>query len=249
MDEDSEEGSRFSRYDRPRSTRGRNTKGNGGDGGRIPPTGGNVASGGDHGNSDPSSDSNNSDSPPFDPRKILGSRKDHWDEARKAKYDKWLRRFPKLRKRQRNSKASAYKPKKPKRLGVDAFDCDHKDSQCFIQDVEINLNYFRESLVDDMDKISLVIPLFRAGAKRWYHSIYVYINGHVAILDKRPFDPNNVLQTWEGFRKGLVSSFGRHSDRDRALREWNGLSMQPGKIDLFIDELIRLANEFKYGGD
>jgi len=25
--------------------------------------------------------------------------------------------------------------------------------------------------------------------------------------------------------------------------------MQPGKIDLFVDELIRLANELKYGGD
>jgi len=47
----------------------------------------------------------------------------------------------------------------------------------------------------------------------------------------------------------LVSSLGGHSNRDRALREWNALSMQPGKSDLFIDELIRLANELKYGGD
>ena len=77
MDEDSEEGSRFSGYDRPRSTRGRNTGGNGGDGGRIPPPGGNVVGGGDPRDSDPFSDSDNSDSPPFDPCKILGSRKDH----------------------------------------------------------------------------------------------------------------------------------------------------------------------------
>ena len=82
--------------------------------------------------------------------------------------------------------------------------------------------------MDDMDKISLVIPLLRAGAKKWYHSIYVYINEDAAICDKRPFDPNNVLRTWEGFRKRLVSSFGRHSDRYRAFQEWNGLSMQPG---------------------
>ena len=70
-----------------------------------------------------------------------------------------------------------------------------------------------------------------------------------AIRDRRPFDPNNVLHTWEGFRKRLVSSFSGHSDRDRALREWNGLSMQPGKIDLFVDGLIRLANKLKYSGD
>ena len=88
MDDDSEEGLRFSGYDRPRSTQGRNTEGNGGDRGRIPPTGGNVAGGGDPGDSNPCSDSDNSNSPPFDPRTILGSRKDHWDEARQAKYDK-----------------------------------------------------------------------------------------------------------------------------------------------------------------
>jgi len=113
MDEDSKEGSRFSGYDRPRSTRGRNTEGNREDRSRILPTGGNVAGGGDPGDSDPSSDSDNTHSPPFDPRKILGSREDHWDEARKAKYDKQLRQLLKLRKRQRNSKGSAHKPKKP----------------------------------------------------------------------------------------------------------------------------------------
>jgi len=165
-DEDSEEGSRFSGYDRPRYTRGRYTAGNGGDGGRIPPTGGdgrripptggdgrripptggNVAGGGDPGDSDPSSNCDNSDSRPFDPRNILGSRKDHWDEPRKAKYDKRLRRLLKLRNRQRNSKGSAHKPKKPVRLGLDPFDGDPKDTQRVIQDVEIKLNYFRESL-------------------------------------------------------------------------------------------------------
>jgi len=40
MDEASEEGWMFSGYDRPRSTRGRITEGNGGEGGRIPPRGG-----------------------------------------------------------------------------------------------------------------------------------------------------------------------------------------------------------------
>ena len=197
-DEDNEEGLRFSGYDWPRSTRGRYTEGNGGDGGRIRPAGGNVAGGGNPGDADHSSDSDNSDSPPFDPRKILGSRKDHWGEARKAKYDKRLRRLLKLCKRQRNSKGSAHKPKKPKRLGVDPCNGDPKDTQHLIQDVEIKLNYFRESLEDDMDKISLVIPLLRAGAKKWYHIIHVYINEDAAIRDKRPFDPNNVIRTWEG---------------------------------------------------
>jgi len=54
-----------------------------------------------------------------------------------------------------------------------------------------------------MDKISLVIPLRHIRAKRYYHCIHVYINEDVAIRDKRPFDANNILRTWEGFRKHL----------------------------------------------
>jgi len=91
MDEDSEEGSRFSGYDRPRSTQGGNSGGTGGDGGGIPPTSGNIAGRGDPLDSNPTSDSDKSVSPSFDPRKILGRRKEHQDDARKAKYDKWLR--------------------------------------------------------------------------------------------------------------------------------------------------------------
>jgi len=78
MDDDSEEGSSCSGYDRPRSTRGRNTEGKGGDGGRIPPTGGNVAGGGGLGDSNAfNNHSDNSDFPLFDWRKILGSCKEH----------------------------------------------------------------------------------------------------------------------------------------------------------------------------
>ena len=77
MDDDGEEGSGFSGYDRPRSTRGRNTTGNGGVGGGILPTGRNLAGGEDAGDSNPSLDSDHSDSPPLDPCNILGSRKDH----------------------------------------------------------------------------------------------------------------------------------------------------------------------------
>jgi len=38
-------------------------------------------------------------------------------------------------------------------------------------------------------------------------------------------------------------------DRDRVLPGYNGFSMLPGKIDLFVDELISLANAGKYGYD
>ena len=85
MDKDSEEGSSFSGYHRPWFTRGRNTAGNPGEGCEIPQMGGNVGGGGDRRDSNPYSDSNNSNSPPFDQCQILGSCKDPWDEARKVK--------------------------------------------------------------------------------------------------------------------------------------------------------------------
>ena len=63
------------------------------------------------------------------------------------------------------------------------------------------------------------------------------------------FDPNNVLHTWDGFRTRLISSFGGHSDSDRALQEWSQLVMRPGRIDHFIDAMVRLAHVLGYSGE
>ena len=155
----------------------------------------------------------------------------------------------KLFRKSKRGKSSSYRPKKPEKLGVEPFDGATTNTQRFIQDVEIKLNYFRDSLADDMDKISLVIPLLKGPAKRWYHGIHRYISEDAAKREGKPFDPNNVLRTWEGFRTQFTSSFGGNSDRDRALREWNNLTMQPGVVDVFIDELTRLASELMYTGD
>jgi len=46
-----------------------------------------------------------------------------------------------------------------------------------------------------------------------------------------------------------VSSFGEHSDWDRALCEWNDLTMKSVKIDHYYDELMRLALELGYSGN
>ena len=131
-------------------------------------------------------------------------------------------------------------------MEIDPFDGSSTDTQHFIQDVEIKLTYFKDSLVDDMDKISLVIPLLQKAAKLWYQGIHSYISEDAAKRKGKPFDPNNVLRTWDSFRKWLISSFAGHSDRDRALQEWSQLVMRPGKIDHFIDEMVRLANVLGY---
>jgi len=46
-----------------------------------------------------------------------------------------------------------------------------------------------------------------------------------------------------------VSSFGGHSDRDCALREWKDSTMKSGTIDHFCDELMRLACKLGYSGN
>ena len=111
------------------------------------------------------------------------------------------------------------------------------------------MDYFREFLCKDWDKVRLVIPLLQGPAKKWYHSIHPYVSEEGAGQEGIPFNPTNVLRTWEGFRQRLVSSFGGHSDRDRALREWNDLTMKSGKINRFCDELMRLALELVYSGN
>jgi len=95
----------------------------------------------------------------------------------------------------------------------------------------------------------LVIPLLQGPAKKWYQSIHPYISEEGARREGIPLDPKDVLGTWAGFRQLLVSNFGGHCDRDRALREWNDLTIKSGKIDHFCDELMRLALELGYSGN
>jgi len=95
----------------------------------------------------------------------------------------------------------------------------------------------------------LVIPLLQGPAKKWYQIIHPYVTEEGARPEGIPFDLKNVLRTWEGFRQPLVSSFGGHSDRARALREWNDLTMKSCKIDHFCDKLMRLALELGYSGN
>jgi len=113
----------------------------------------------------------------------------------------------------------------------------------------MKLDYFRESLRKDWDKVSFVIPLLQGPAKKCYQSIHPYVSEEGARREGIPFDPKHGLCTWECFRQLLVSSFGGHSDRDLALREWNDLTMKSGKIDHFSDELMRLALELGYSGN
>jgi len=163
IDEDVPGEDGFSGYDSPRGGPSGNA---GGSGGNLPPRGGNPAGGGDQGDSDSSSDGDSDSSLP-DPRKFLGRRKSHWNHASKEKYDSWCHELAEYLRKQRKGKKSAHRPKKPGRLGVDPFKGDSTDTQRFIQDCEIKLDYFRESIRKDWDKVSLVIPLLQGSAKKW----------------------------------------------------------------------------------
>jgi len=103
--------------------------------------------------------------------------------------------------------------------------------------------------VKEIDKVSLVIPLLRDTAKEWYNAIHPHINKDAAKRRGIKFDPKNELRTREGFRKRWEGSFGGHSDRNRALREWSHLYMKDGKVHRFINELIHLAAVLGYSGE
>jgi len=83
----------------------------------------------------------------------------------------------------------------------------------------MKLDYLRDSLLKEIDKVSLVIPRLRDTAKEWYNAIYPHINQDAAKRRGIRFDPKNELSTSEGFRKRLEGSFGGHSDRNRTLKE------------------------------
>ena len=235
----------FSGYDSPRVGPSGNA---GGSGGNLPPRGGNAGGGRDPENSDSSSDGDSDSSLP-EPWKFLGRRKSHWNDARKEKDDRRCHELAEYLRKQRKGKRLVPRRKKPGQLGVDPFKGDSTDSQRFIKDCEIKLDYFRESLPKDWDKVSLVIPLLQGPAKRWYQSIHPYVSEEGARREGIPFDTKNILHSWEGFRQRLVSSFGVHSHQDRAHREWNDFTMKSGKIDHFCDELMRLASELGYSGN
>ena len=99
-----------------------------------------------------------------------------------------------------------------------------------------------------MDKVSLIIALLEGDAKVWYNSIHIHISEKAALRAGVPFNQDNELRTLIGFRKHLEGSFGGHSDRDRALNQWEVLKMKPYKVDPFCDELIRFTNIFNYDG-
>jgi len=63
-------------------------------------------------------------------------------------------------------KKSSHRPKKPEKLDVRPFKSDFTDTQRFIQDCEIKMEYFRKSLRKDWDKVSLVISLLQGAAKK-----------------------------------------------------------------------------------
>jgi len=102
---------------------------------------------------------------PPDPRDFLGSRRRHWSREKKDKYDRRYAALNKFIQECYKAKKSSYRPKKPEKLGVDPFTGDPKDTQRFVHDVEIKLDYFCDSLVKEIDKVSLVIPLLRDTAK------------------------------------------------------------------------------------
>ena len=94
-----------------------------------------------------------------------------------------------------------------------------------IQDAEIRFDYFRYCKLRDIDKVCLIIALLEGDAKVWYNSIHVHISEKAALRARVQFNEDNELRTRTRFLKHIEGSFGGHSDRDRALNQWEVLKM------------------------
>ena len=175
----------------------------GGDGINIPPDGGNGVGGDDPGDSDSSCSSNDSSSSPPDLSKFLRRKKSRWTNAKKRRYNEHSRALADIL---RKSKKSQSRYKKPEKLAIKGFTGNLLDTQRFIQDTEIRFDYFRHCKLTDMDKVSLIIALLEGDAKVWYNSIHVHISEEAAQRAGVPFNKDNELRTWIGFRKCLEGS-------------------------------------------
>ena len=166
-----------------------------------------------------SSDSDGSEASHPDLRDFLGSRKWHWSGEKQDNYDRRYAALNKFIQECDKAKKSSDRHKKPEKLGVDPFTGDPKYKQRFVHDIEIKLDYFRDSLAKEIYKFSLVILLLKYTAKEWYNTIHLHINKDVAKQSRIKFDPKNDLRTLEGFSKRLEGSFGGQLDRNRDLNE------------------------------
>jgi len=90
---------------------------------------------------------------------------------------------------------SSHQPKKPEKLAAETFTGDPMDTQRFVHDVEIKLDYFCDSLVKEIDKVSLVLPLLRDTAKEWYKAIHPDINKDAAITGAHYREVNSKVAT------------------------------------------------------
>jgi len=100
----------------------------------------------------------------------------HWNDARKVRYDRRYHVLGEYLRKPCKSKKLSHRLKKPEKLGVHPFKDDSTDTQHFIQDCKIKLDYFRESLPKDWGKVSFVIPFLPGSAKRWHQSIHPYVS-------------------------------------------------------------------------
>ena len=151
-----------------------------------------------------------------------------------------------MKRMKRKSKRSRRKPEK---LEIKAFKGDPDDMRRFVNDVETKLEYHRKALVKDMDKIRLIVPLLEGKAKKWYEGLHPHIHKSAADRLKIPFDKNHPFRKWANFFDGLQMSFGGSLSRDCSVAEWNKLRHTPGKIDDYLDAILRLMWSCGYGGE
>jgi len=98
--------------------------------------------------------------------KFLGRHKCDWNKVRKDKYHMGYCEFADYLLKEFKGKTSLPRPKKPEKLGVELFKANCSDTQRLIEDCEIMLDDFRESLCKDWDRVSLVISLLQGTAKQ-----------------------------------------------------------------------------------
>jgi len=122
------------------------------------------------------SEGNASEASPPDLRDFVGIRQGHWSQEMMDKYNKRYGALNKVIQKCHKAKKRSLQAKEGENLGVYPCTWNSKGPQRFVPDVKIELDYFRDSLLKESEKVSLVIPLLKDTTDKWYKAIYTHIN-------------------------------------------------------------------------
>jgi len=118
----------------------------------------------------------------------------------------------------------------------------------FLLQCETKFRLEKRAFLLDIDRIWYAGSQMKDDAYGWFKTYRLNIDREEAIRITGSFTRSPRHETWLHFKGELRNSYGSRRHRDEAVAKWTKLQ-HTGRIDSFLDELIRLRRITGYDGD